>query len=46
MFLDVACKIMPNKKVLDRPNDKPYFNNALRNMRRNVINLTNKKMQH
>ena len=41
-FLCIARRFIPCKEVLIRPNDKPWFNNALRLLRRKVKRLFHK----
>jgi len=38
-FLSIAKRIVPNKTVTVRPNDKPWYNNELRNKRRDMLKL-------
>lgn len=41
-FMNIASQYIPHKKVLIRPNDRPWFTSELRKMRRKVIRLYDK----
>ena len=36
LFLDVARQCIPNKKILVRPSDQPWYNSQLRSLKRQV----------
>ena len=45
MFLNVARSTVPNKTITVRPNDAPWYNNKLRNLKRKVTRSFNKFKQ-